>query len=66
MEHLYKVNEIFKSIDGEGTRTGLPVIFIRLYGCNLKCKYCDTRYACDQQEFELMNKNQILIAVLKL
>lgn len=66
MEHLYKVNEIFKSIDGEGVRTGLPVIFIRLYGCNLKCKYCDTRYACDQQEFKLMNKNEILIEVLKL
>ena len=52
MEHLYLVNEIFKSIDGEGVRTGLPVIFIRLYGCNLRCAYCDTRYACDNKEIE--------------
>lgn len=40
------VSEIFYSIDGEGSRTGLPVIFIRLFGCNLNCTYCDTRYAC--------------------
>lgn len=40
-----KVVEIFKSIEGEGLRTGLPVVFIRLYGCNLRCSYCDTKYS---------------------
>ena len=40
-----KVVEIFKSIEGEGVRAGLPVTFIRLYGCNLRCEYCDTKYS---------------------
>ena len=42
-----KVTEIFKSIDGEGKRAGLPTTFVRLAGCNLRCKYCDTSYSFD-------------------
>lgn len=42
-----KVNEIFYSIQGEGTLAGLPCIFIRLSGCPLRCKWCDTKYAWD-------------------
>ena len=41
----YNVVEIFKSIEGEGKRTGYPSVFIRLAGCNLRCSYCDTAYA---------------------
>jgi len=37
--------EIFYSLQGESTFTGLPCIFIRLSGCNLNCSWCDTRYA---------------------
>lgn len=40
-----KVCEIFASIQGESTYAGLPCVFIRLSGCNLRCVYCDTVYA---------------------
>lgn len=49
-----KVVEIFHSIEGEGIRAGLPATFIRLHGCNLNCSYCDSRYACEGDEFEEM------------
>lgn len=39
------INEIFHSIQGESLHAGRPCIFIRLTGCNLRCRYCDTRYA---------------------
>jgi 7-carboxy-7-deazaguanine synthase len=43
-----KVCEIFTSIQGESTRAGLPCTFVRLTGCNLRCPYCDTRYAYEE------------------
>ena len=65
------VSEIFYSIDGEGVRTGLPVIFIRLFGCNLNCSYCDTRYACKADEadedgivgFDMMDFDRIMFNI---
>jgi len=42
-----KVVEIFDSIQGEGTFIGTPATFIRLYGCNLRCMWCDTKYALE-------------------
>ena len=42
---ILKINEIFKSIQGESTRMGIPCTFIRLTYCNLRCSYCDTEYA---------------------
>jgi 7-carboxy-7-deazaguanine synthase len=42
---MLKINEIYKSIQGESSRAGLPCVFIRLTYCNLRCSYCDSEYA---------------------
>ena len=41
-ETKIKLDSIFTSIQGEGLNTGIPMTFIRLWGCNLKCSFCDT------------------------
>ena len=60
-----KVCEIFRSIEGEGLRTGLPAVFIRLHGCNLRCNYCDSMYAVEGGDYKQMNVTQVLDAVKK-
>ena len=44
-----KVNEIFYSLQGEGRHTGKPAIFVRLSGCNMNCKFCDTDWVLGDQ-----------------
>lgn len=65
----YKVVEIFDSIDGEGKRTGQPVSFVRLAGCNLRCSYCDTAYALFGEEelceYREMSAEEILNSLNK-
>ena len=56
-----KICEIFYSLQGESTRTGLPCVFVRLSGCNLSCAWCDTTYAAN--EFVSMEIEQIIQTV---
>lgn len=42
---LLRITEIFFSLQGESSKSGLPTVFIRLTGCPLRCSYCDTEYA---------------------
>lgn len=53
-----KINEIFYSIQGESTYVGVPCIFIRLSGCNLRCTFCDTTYAYD--EGKMMSVDEVM------
>lgn len=59
------VNEIFSSVDGEGLRTGELATFIRLAGCNLRCRYCDTEYALNDNSGMEMSVKKILTEVKK-
>jgi len=60
-EPVLRINEIFSSIQGESTRSGLPCTFVRVAGCNLRCAYCDTKYAYEGGR--VMTVRQILDAV---
>ena len=55
-----KVNEIFYSLQGESSYAGYPCAFVRMTGCNLRCTYCDTRYAYDEggelEIFEILDR----------
>ena len=41
---MYRINEIFYSLQGEGFHTGTPAVFVRFSGCNLHCPFCDTDF----------------------
>lgn len=57
-----RVNEIFCSIQGESTSTGIPTTFVRLTGCPLRCEYCDTAYAFTEGEWMGLDQIEARVA----
>lgn len=60
-----KISEIFYSIQGEGMLAGVPSVFIRTSGCNLRCTWCDTPYTSWKPEGEEMTVDAVLEAALR-
>ncbi len=59
------ISEIFYSLQGEGELTGVPSVFVRTSGCNLRCNWCDTPYASWSPEGRQMTVDEIVAEVMK-
>lgn len=60
-----RISEIFYSIQGESTYAGLPCVFVRLSGCNLDCKWCDTPYARTDENSREMTVDAVFLEARK-
>lgn len=58
---MKKINEIFYSLQGEGAHTGVPSVFVRFSGCNMRCYFCDTRH----QDGVEMSDEEIALEIAK-
>lgn len=56
----YKINELFETIQGEGSFTGQPSIFIRLQGCPVACSWCDTKHTWEIELSDEVSQNIML------
>lgn len=61
-----RIAELYRTIQGETTYTGLPCVMVRLAGCNLDCSYCDTPYAKDEHEGELLSMAEVINRIIEL
>ncbi|QOL24891.1 7-carboxy-7-deazaguanine synthase QueE [Thalassotalea sp. LPB0316] len=59
-KHSYKINELFETIQGEGSFTGQPSIFIRLQGCPVGCSWCDTKHTWEIDDTLLIPSKDML------
>ncbi len=60
-----RIAEIYRSLQGEGRLTGVPSVFVRTSGCNLRCGFCDTPYASWTPEGDHLSVKDVLAAVEK-
>jgi 7-carboxy-7-deazaguanine synthase len=58
-----RINETFYSLQGEGFLAGVPSVFIRLAGCPLRCRWCDTKYAWSKEAGRQYSTNQVVKTV---
>lgn len=65
MENLLSVSEIFLSLQGEGRLAGVVSVFVRLAGCDLRCRWCDTAYALRREQGCEMTVGQVIEQVKK-
>lgn len=66
MKDKLLLNEIFVSIQGEGINVGLPFIFVRFHGCNLRCAWCDTAYTWETSSPIITTVDEVVEEIKKL
>ena len=59
MSQRLRLSELFTSVQGEGGLVGVPSVFVRLSGCNLRCVWCDTPYASWNPEGPTLDADEI-------
>ena len=59
---MYRIHEIFYTLQGEGAHSGIPAVFVRFSGCNLKCPWCDTEFT----DYTEMSAAEIVASALEL
>ncbi len=58
------ISEIFYSLQGEGIQIGIPTVFVRLFGCDLRCSWCDSMYAVEGTDFSSLEINDVINTTL--